>query len=251
MLVLSAILLFSALLSGCSDATQTESSTAPQSSSQENTSASDYKEETDDVRFDFSAPDGSTVNLADEEYYTVSLPYAYGYENLGEFGENMPEASSLNKTFTKYQTGDKLGEGLEITYAQSIFSFIKGEIQEHISQSVSANGNVTLKGIITKNDSGATVFYPYPDSLKAGGIPCFYNRDSYNPYGDILLITKPDGTESYMNTMPFELYTYDDSVALPDATTAKEITITTDNLNFNTDGTSGHTKCSASVIKAE
>lgn len=150
----------------------------------------------------FTAPDGETVDLS-LEYCTVTLERAYGYENTLWQSEEQP--TSQAEEFTCYRAGDVIG-GARVTYAACTFIMGLGGTPEILQQRLRIHGaEITLSGIACENGRGEIRFYPYPESLKEAGLPCFFAYGSRGFGGDYLPVRQADGSYLCMNTMQFVL----------------------------------------------
>lgn len=198
-LLLAAALILCAPLVGCR-ANTPESAPAPaESTSAESASPT---AESADSPLCFTAPDGETVDLS-LEYFTVTLERAYGYENTLWQSEEQP--TSQAEEFTCYRADDVIG-GARVTDAACTFIMGLGGTPEILQQRLSIHGaEITLSGIACENGRGEIRFYPYPESLKEAGLPCFFAYGSRGFSGDYLPVRQADGSYLCMNTMQFVL----------------------------------------------
>lgn len=147
-------------------------------------------------------PDGETVDLS-LEYFTVTLERAYGYENTLRQSEEQP--TSQAEEFTCYRADDVIG-GARVTDAACTFIMGLGGTPEILQQRLRIHGaEITLSGIACENGRGEIRFYPYPESLKKAGLPCFFAYGSRGFGGDYLPVRQADGSYLCMNTMQFVL----------------------------------------------
>lgn len=172
---------------------------APESTSAESASPT---AESADSPLCFTAPDGETVDLS-LEYFTVTLERAYGYENTLWQSEKQP--TSQAEKFTCLRADDVIG-GARVTDAACTFIMGRGGAPEILQQRLSIHGaEITLSGIACENGRGEIRFYPYPESLKEAGLPCFFAYGSRGFSGDYLPVRQADGSYLCMNTMQFVL----------------------------------------------
>lgn len=198
-LLLAAALILCAPLVGCR-ANTPESAPAPaESTSAESASPT---AESAEPPLCFTAPDGETVDLS-HEYFTVTLERAYGYENTLWQSEEQP--TSQAEEFTCYRADDVIG-GARVTDAACTFIMGRGGAPEILQQRLRIHGaEITLSGIACENGRGEIRFYPYPESLKEAGLPCFFAYGSRGFSGDYLPVRQADGSYLCMNTMQFVL----------------------------------------------